>query len=155
MLTWNKITHVMKPELKLIEAILLVYIKSEIKNVIIQHEDHVETNFESYKEYKVFNKTLKEKDVLKYISTNKMYEAVSLGLQEFSWTEIRFIFLQYKLDKDSNLKLKLRPISVGESFTASQWQAYGRSIPFFTFTAGIKKDSFLETFEKQLIEFLS
>ena len=145
----------MKPELKLIEAILLVYIKSEIKNVIIQHEDYVETNFESYKEYKVFNKTLKEKDVLKYISTDKMYEAVSLGLQEFSWTEIRFIFLQYKLDSGSNLKLKLRPISDGESQTTSKWLVYGRSIPFFTFTAGMNKNTFIDTLEKRLIEFLS
>jgi hypothetical protein len=155
MLTWDKINTVMKPQLELIEAILLVYIKSEIKNVIIHHEEHIRTNFESCKEYKVFNKTLKENDILKYCPTYKMVEAISLSLHEFSWDEIRFIFLQYKLDNDLNLKLKLRPISVNESFTSSQWQVYGRSIPFFTFTASMNKDAFIETFEKQLIEFLS
>jgi hypothetical protein len=155
MLIWKKITAVMKPELQLIEAILLVYIKSEIKNVIIQHERQIGTDYENYKEYKVFNKTLKEKDILKYYTASNMYEALSLNLNEFSWAEIRFIFLQYKLDGDSNLKLKLRPISVGESHTTSKWLVYGRSIPFFTFTASTNKDTFIETFEKQLIEFLS
>lgn len=145
----------MKPKLKLIEAILLVYIKSEIKNVIIQHEEHAGTNFESHKEYKVFNKTLKEKDILKYCSTSNMYETISLCLHEFNWAEISFIFLQYNLDENSNLKLKLRPTSVGESKTASQWIVYGRSIHFFTFTANTNKDAFIESFEKQLIEFLS
>jgi hypothetical protein len=154
-LTWDKINAVMEPKLELIEAILLVYVKSEIKNVILQHEEHVGKYFESYKEYKVFNKTLKEKDILKYCSTSNMYEAISLSLHEFNWAEIRFVFLQYKLDSNSNLKLKLRPISVGESTIASQWQVYGRSIPFFTFTASMNKDAFIETFEKQLIEFLS
>jgi hypothetical protein len=145
----------MKPKLKLIEAILLVYIKSEIKNVIIQHEEHAGTNFKSNKEYKVFNKTLKEKDILKYCSTSNMHEAISRSLHEFSWAEISFIFMQYNLDDNSNLKLKLRPTSVGESKTASQWIVYGRSIHFFTFTASTNKDAFIESFEKQLIEFLS
>jgi len=145
----------MKPKLELIEAVLLIYIKSEIKNVIIQHETHAGATIESHNEYKVFNKTLKERDILKYSSTPNMVEAVSLSLHEFSWDEIKFIFLQYKLDDDSNLKLKLRPISAGESPTASQWLVYGRSIPFFTFMAGSNKDVFMETFEKQLIEFLS
>jgi hypothetical protein len=145
----------MKPELELIEAVLLIYIKPEIKNVIIQHEAHAGTTLESHNEYKVFNKTLKEKDILKYVSTRNMVEAISLGLHEFSWDEIKFIFLQYILDDNSNLKLKLRPISGGESSTASQWLVYGRSIPFFTFMAGNSKDVFMETFEKQLIEFLS
>jgi len=145
----------MKPKIELIEAIFLVYIKSEIKNVIIKHEKHVDTNFESCKEYKVFNKTLKEKDILKYYSTYNLYEAISLSLHEFSWDEIRFIFLQYKLDDDSNLKLKLRPITEGKSGTSPEWQVYGRSIPYFTFTASMKKDAFIGTFEKQLIKFLS
>jgi hypothetical protein len=145
----------MKPKLELIEAVLLVYIKSEIKNVIINHEKHVGTNFESCKEYKVFNKTLKEKDILKYCSTYDLYEAISLSLHEFSWAEIRFIFLQYKLDSDSNLKLKLRPITDSKSGTSLEWQAYGRSIPFFTFMVSMKKDAFIGTFEKQLIKFLS
>jgi hypothetical protein len=145
----------MKPKLELIEAVLLVYIKSEIKNVIIKHEKHVGTNFESCKEYKVFNKTLKEKDILKYCSTYDLHEAISLSLHEFSWAEIRFIFLQYKLDSDSNLKLKLRPITDSKSGTSSEWQAYGRSIPFFTFMVSMKKDAFISTFEKQLIKFLS
>ena len=145
----------MKPEFELIEAIFLVYIKSEIKNVIIKHEKHVNTNFESCKEYKVFNKTLKEKDILKYYSTYNLYEAISLSLNEFSWDEIRFIFLQYKLDTDSNLKLKLRPITDGKSGHSSEWQVYGRSIPYFTFMASMKKDAFMGTFEKKLIKFLS
>jgi hypothetical protein len=131
----------MKPKLELIEAVLLVYIKSEIKNVIINHEKHVGTNF--------------EKDILKYCSTYDLYEAISLSLHEFSWAEIRFIFLQYKLDSDSNLKLKLRPITDSKSGTSSEWQAYGRSIPFFTFMVSMKKDAFIGTFEKQLIKFLS
>jgi hypothetical protein len=145
----------MKPELELIEAVFLVYIKSEIKNVIIKHEKQIDTNFESCKEYKVFNKTLKEKDIIKYYSTYNLYEVISLCLHEFSWDEIRFIFLQYKLDNDSNLKLKLRPITDSKSGTSSEWQVYGRSIPYFTFTAGMKKDAFIGTFEKQLIKFLS
>jgi|GEM_PF-3854404 hypothetical protein len=144
----------MKPELELIEAVLLVYIQSEIKNVIIQHEAHAGTDFESYKEYKVFNKTLKEKDILKYYSTDNIYVAVSHSLHEFSWAEIRFIFLQYKFDGNPNLKLKLRPVSVSESDNSSQWLVYGRSIPFFTFTANTNKDAFIETFEEHLIEFL-
>jgi hypothetical protein len=145
----------MEPKLELIEAIFLVYIKSEIKNVIIKHEKHAGTNFESCKEYMVFNKTLKEKDILKYSSTSDLYEAISLVLQEFSWAEIRFIFLQYELDGDSNIKLKLRPITDSNSGASSEWQVYGRSIPFFTFTAGLEKDGFIGTFEKQLIKFLS
>jgi hypothetical protein len=145
----------MKPKLELIEAIFLVYIKSEIKNVIIKHEKLVDTNFETCKEYKIFNKTLKEKDILKYCSTYNLYEAISLSLQEFSWAEIRFIFLQYKLDSDSNLKLKLRPITDDNSGHSSEWQVYGRSIPYFTFKASMKKDAFIGTFEKQLIKFLS
>ena len=144
----------MKPKLELIEAIFLVYIKSEIKNVIIQHEELAGTNFEGCKEYTVFNKTLKEKDVLNYYSTHNMYEAISLSFHEFNWAEIRFIFLQYKLDDDSNLKLKLRPIADSESKASSEWQVYGRSIPYFTFTASINKDEFIDAFEKQLIIFL-
>ncbi|MBN1791652.1 MAG: hypothetical protein JW830_14225 [Bacteroidales bacterium] len=140
-----------KPEL--IEAILLVYIKSEIKNVIIHHEEYVKTDFENCKEYQVFNKTLKEKDILAYHSTSNVYEAFSQSMHEFGWPEIRFIFLQYKLDNNSYLKLKLRPIAVDESLSP-QWQVYGRSIPFFTFTASTNKDDFMDTFEKQLIEFL-
>ena len=142
-------------ELQLIEAVLLVYIKSEIKNVIIQHEEHAGTNYESFKEFKVFNKTLKEKDILKSVSTRNMYDSISANLNEFEWTEIRFIFLQYKVSRESNLKLKLRPISVNESDTTFQWQVYGRSIPFFTFTADMNKDTFIDTLEKRLIEFLS
>jgi hypothetical protein len=84
-----------------------------------------------------------------------MYELILASLNEFSWDEIRFIFLQYKLDNNSNLKLKLRPISVNESFTSTEWQVYGRNIPFFIFTASMNKDDFIETFEKKLIEFLS
>jgi hypothetical protein len=145
----------MKPKLELIEAIFLVYIKSEIKNVIIQHEKHAGTNLESLKEYTVFNKTLKEKDILKYCSTINLYEAISDSLHEFSWDEIRFIFLQYKLDGDTNLKLKLRPITESESQASSEWQVYGRSSPFFTFTVNRKKDAFIDAFEKQLIKFLS
>jgi hypothetical protein len=61
-LTWDQIIDVMKAELELIEAILLIYIKSEIKNIIIHHEEHIRADFENCKEYKVFNKTLKEKD---------------------------------------------------------------------------------------------
>jgi hypothetical protein len=155
MLSWYKIAVVMKPKLELIEAILLVYIKSEIKNVIIQHKDHAGTAIESCKEYTVFNKTLKEKDILKYISTNNMYEAISAGLNEFNWTEIRLIFLQYKLDNGSNLKLKLRPLSDNVSQASSEWQVYGRNIPFFTFTASMNKDEFIQTFEKQLVQFLN
>jgi hypothetical protein len=145
----------MKPQLELIEAIFLVYIKSEIKNVIIKHENHIGTDFETCKEYKVFNKTLKEKDILKYYSTNNLYAAISLSLQDFSWAEISFIFLQYKLDGNTNLKLKLRPMTDSKSGTSSEWQVYGRSIPFFTFTAGKNKNSFMGAFEKQLIKFLS
>jgi len=144
----------MKPKLKLIEAIFLVYIKSEIKNVIIQHKEYARTDFESCKEYTVFNKTLKERDILKYYSTHNVYETFSHTLHEFTWDEIRFIFLQYKSDSDSNLKLKLRPISEGKPNTTAQWQVYGRSIPFFAFTASTNKDAFIETLEKQLIEFL-
>jgi len=155
MLSWDKIIDVMKPQLELIEAVLLVYINSELKHGIIHHEEHIRTNFESCKEYKVFNKTLKEKDILKYRSTNKMHEAIFLGLFEFSWDEIKFIFLQYKLDNTSNLKLKLRPISFNESTSSSEWQVYGRSIPFFTFTTSMKKNTFIQTFEKKLSEFLS
>jgi hypothetical protein len=144
----------MKPKLELIEAIFLVYIKSEIKNVIIKLEEFAGTNFEDCKEYTVFNKTLKEKDILKYCSTTNPYEDISVSLHEFSWAEIRFIFLQYSLDGDSTLKLKLRPITDSESKTSSEWQVYGRSIPFFTFTASMNKDEFIDTFEKQLIKFL-
>jgi replication fork clamp-binding protein CrfC len=143
----------MKTKPELIEAILLVYIKSEIKNVIIHHEEHIKTDFENCKEYQVFNKTLKEKDILAYHSTSNVYEAFSQSMHEFGWPEIRFIFLQYKLEGDTYLKLKLRPIAVDESLSP-QWQVYGRNIPFFTFTAGTNKDDFIETFEKQLIEFL-
>ncbi len=143
----------MKSELELIEAILLVYIKSEIKNVIIHHEEYLKTDFENCKEYQVFNKTLKEKDILAYHSSTNVYEALSQKLHEFGWPEIRFIFLQYKLDNDSYLKLKLRPISLDESFSP-QWQVYGRNIPFFTFTTSTNKNDFMDAFEKQLIEFL-
>ena len=145
--------RLMKTKPELIEAILLVYIKSEIKNVIIHHEEHVKTDFENCKEYQVFNKTLKEKDILAYHSTSDVYEAFSQSMHEFGWPEIRFIFLQYKLDNDSYLKLKLRPISVDGSFSP-QWQVNGRNIPFFTFTASVNKNDFINTFEKQLIEFL-
>jgi hypothetical protein len=144
----------MKTKPELIEAILLVYIKSEIKNVIIHHEEYLKTDFENCKEYQVFNKTLKEKDILAYHSSTNVYEAFSKSMHEFGWPEIRFIFLQYKLEGDAYLKLKLRPVSVDES-VSSQWQVYGRNINYFTFTASMNKDDFIPTFEKQLIEFLS
>jgi hypothetical protein len=145
----------MKPEPELIEAILLVYIQSGIKNVIILHEEHVRTDFETCKEYTVFNKTLKERDIVKFLTTRNMYDALSRQLNEYSWDEIRFIFLQYKMDDRTYLKLKLRPVSLNESNTAAQWQVYGQRIPYFTFTADVNKDSFVKAFEQQLIAFLS
>jgi hypothetical protein len=153
MLSWYKIAVVMKPKLELIEAILLVYIKSEIKNVIVQHEQHASTDFESSGEYRVFNKTLKEKDILKFCRTSEMHQETVKQLKEFNWPEIRFIFLQYKTDADSYIKLKLRPVSDIAGPT-TEWQAYGRSIPFFTFTAGPDQKAFIKAFEQQLIRFL-
>jgi hypothetical protein len=144
----------MKPKPELIEAVILVYIQSEVKNLIIQHEKHAGTDFENCGEYKVFNKTLKEKDILKYCKTPDLHKEIAQNLHEFSWAEIRFIFLQYKLDDDSNIKLKLRPITDSGSPALSEWQVYGRSIPFFTFAASEDKNAFIKTFEKQLIKFL-
>lgn len=138
----------------LVEAVILIYNGSEIKNIIIQHEKHAGTDFENCREYSVFNKTLKEKDILKYLKVSDMHKAISQSLHTFSWPEIRFIFLQYKLGDNSTLKLKLRPLSENEPETPLQWQAYGRSIPFFTFKADYDKDHFIRSFELQLNHFL-
>lgn len=143
----------MKPEPELIEAIILVFTGSEIKNVIVRHEKYAGTDFESSGEYRVFNKTLKEKDILKFCRTTEMHQETVKQLKEFNWPEIRFIFLQYKTDVDSYIKLKLRPVSDNGGAT-TEWQAYGRSIPFFTFTAGPDQEAFIKAFEKQLVRFL-
>lgn len=144
----------MKPGILLVEAVILIYNGSEIKNIIIRHGKHAGTDFENLREYTVFNKTLKEKDILKYLKINDMYKGISQSLHEYTWPEIRFIFLQYKLDDDSTLKLKLRPLSDKEPGTPSHWQAYGRSIPFFTFKADNDMDHFIRSFEIQLNQFL-
>lgn len=144
----------MKTKPELIEAVILVYTGSEIKNVIVRHKKYAGTDFESSGEYKVFNKTLKERDILKYSRTTEMHQETVKQLNEFSWPEIRFIFLQYKTDADTYIKLKLRPMTDSESGATTDWQAYGRSIPFFTFSAGADRTAFIDTFEKQLIRFL-
>ncbi len=144
----------MKSKPELIEAVILVYTGSEIKNVIIRHKKYAGTDFESSGEYKVFNKTLKEKDILKFFRTTEMHQETVKQLKEFSWHEIRFIFLQYKTDTDSYIKMKLRPMTDSGSGTSTEWQAYGRNIPFFTFTAGADQEAFIKTFEKQLVRFL-
>lgn len=144
----------MKSKPELIEAVILVYTGSEIKNVIVRHKKYAGTDFESSGEYRVFNKTLKEKDILKYCLTLEMHQETGNQLKEFSWPEIGFIFLQYKTDADSYIKLKLRPMTDIGSESSTEWQAYGRSIPFFTFTADAIPETFLKTFEKQLVGFL-
>lgn len=144
----------MKPKPELIEAIILVFNGSEIKNVIVQHEQHASTDFESSGEYRVFNKTLKEKDILKFCKTTEIHQETVKQLKEFNWPEIRFIFLQYKTDAKTYVKLKLRPMTDIESGATTEWQAYGRSIPFFTFSAGADKKAFIDTFEKQFVRFL-
>lgn len=144
----------MKPKPELIEAIILVYTGSEIKNVIIRHEGYAGTDFESSGEYKVFNKTLKEKDILKFCRTKKIHQETVKQLKEYSWPEIRFIFLQYKTDDDTCIKLKLRPMTDSGTETTTEWQVYGRSIPFFTFTAGTDQEVFIKALEKQLVRFL-
>ena len=143
----------MKPEPELIETIILVFTGSEIKNVIVRHEKYAGTDFESSGEYRVFNKTLKEKDILKFCRTTEMHQETVKQLKEFNWPEIRFIFLQYKTDADTYIKMKLRPVSDSAGAT-TEWQAYGRSIPFFTFTTGSDHEAFIKAFEKQLIRFL-
>ncbi|MBN1145181.1 MAG: hypothetical protein JXA72_12200 [Bacteroidales bacterium] len=144
----------MKPKPELIEAVILVYTGSEIKNVIIRHEKYAGTDFESSGEYRVFNKTLKEKDILKFCRTTEMHQETVKLLKEFNWPEIRFVFLQYQTDKDTNIKLKLRPMTDSGLGATTEWQAYGRSIPFFTFSAGADQEAFINTFEKQLVRFL-
>jgi hypothetical protein len=122
--------------------------------VIVRHKKYTGTDFESSGEYKVFNKTLKEKDILKYCRTAEMLHETVKQLKAFSWPEIRFIFLQYKTDADTYIKLKLRPMTDSESGATTEWQAYGRSIPFFTFTAGTDHEAFIKAFERQFISFL-
>ncbi len=144
----------MKPNPELIEAIILIYTGAEIKNIIIRHEGYGGSDFERSGEYRVFNKTLKEKDILKFCRTAKMRQETAKQLKEFSWPEIRFIFLQYKTNADSYIKMKLRPVTHSGSGISTEWQAYGRNIPFFTFNVSADPEAFLKSFEQQLITFL-